>query len=257
MMIEKLFSLKGKIALVTGASSGLGYHFARVLAAAGAVVVVSARREAKLEKLVKEITSAGGQAIARVMDVRDSDGVMSCFERLEGDVGVIDVLVNNAGISEPEYFLDVDEESWDRVMETNLKGAWRVARACAQQLIAAGKPGSIINIASLLGLATQSMQSTYCISKAGVVHMTRALAAELMRYHIRINAIAPGYFLTEINRDFFASQKGRDYIKTIPARRLGEADELSGPLLLLASEAGSFLNGVVLPVDGGHLVAGR
>lgn len=243
--------------MVTGASSGLGYHFAKVLAEAGAIVVVTARRKEKLDKLVDEIAAAAGQAIAMAMDVCENDSVVDCFEKSERDAGVIDVLVNNAGISDPKYFLKVDEESWDKMMETNLKGAWRVARECSQRLVAASQPGSIINIASLLGLATQSMQSTYSISKAGIAHMTRAMAMELTRYHIRVNAIAPGYFLTEMNEDFFASQKGQDYINSIPSRRLGRADELTGPLLLLASDAGSFVTGIVLPVDGGHLVAGR
>lgn len=256
-MSAELFSLSGKIALVTGASSGLGYQCAKVLAEAGANVVVAARREAKLEQLVNEIKSSGAQAQALRMDVTSAESVHSAFERIEKELGVVDVLINNAGVADTKFFLEVKETDWDYTMNTNLKGAWRVASECSKRLVKAGQAGSIINITSLLALATQSMQSIYAISKAGVAHMTHSMATELVRYQIRVNAIAPGYFLTEMNEEFFASEKGQAYTKTLPMRRLGKPEELSGAILLLASDAGSYINGVVLPVDGGHLVAGR
>jgi NAD(P)-dependent dehydrogenase (short-subunit alcohol dehydrogenase family) len=253
----ELFSLSGKTALVTGASSGLGHHFAKVMAEAGAHVVAAARRSEKLEQLVNEISSHNAQATAIAMDVTSAESVHSAFDAIEKEIGVVDVLLNNAGVAEPKLFLDVDETDWDYIMETNLKGAWRVASETSKRLVKAGLPGSIINISSLLALATQSMQSIYSISKAGIANMTHSMASELMPYQIRVNAIAPGYFLTEMNEAFFSSEKGKAYIKTLPTRRLGNAEELTGAALLLASDAGSFINGVVLPIDGGHLVAGR
>jgi len=256
-MKDNLFSLDGKIALVTGASSGLGYHFGKVMAKAGAQVVVAARRKEKLEQLVADIETHGGEAVAVQMDVTNKKSVGSAFDKIEKNVGVVEVLINNAGVAQTQFFTDVEEADWDHVMNTNLKGAWRVASVCSNRLIAAGKPGSIINLSSILSLGTQTMQSVYAISKAGVSHMTHCMSAELMRHQIRVNAIAPGYFLSEMNEDFFKSEKGQAYVKTLPARRLGNHEELSGAVLLLASEAGSFITGVVLPVDGGHLVAGR
>lgn len=256
-MNNELFSLEGKIALVTGASSGLGVHFAKVLAGAGASVVAAARRLDKLKKLVDEITEADGIATAVALDVTDNDSVLAAFDKAEDAYGVIDVLINNAGVADPKYFLDIDESNWDFILETNLKGAWRVARECCDRLVKSRQTGSIVNIASLLGLATQSKQTAYAVSKAGLIHLTRSMALELSRYGIRVNAIAPGYFKTEINADFFASDRGKQYLKTIPSRRLGELDELDGPLLMFASDAGSFLTGAVLPVDGGHMVASR
>jgi NAD(P)-dependent dehydrogenase (short-subunit alcohol dehydrogenase family) len=256
-MSNELFSLNGKIALVTGASSGLGYHFSKVLADAGAQIVVAARRKNKLEQLVKDIQKAGGSALAIQMDVTDKDSVDDAFDEIEKELGVVDVLINNAGVAKTQFFTAVEEADWDYTMDTNLKGAWRVGSVCSKRLIAAGKPGSIINLSSILSVGTQTMQSVYAISKAGVSHMTHCMAAELMRYKIRVNAIAPGYFLSEMNEDFFNSEKGQAYIKILPARRLGENEELTGAVLLLASEAGSFITGVVLPVDGGHLVGGR
>ena len=256
-MNNELFSLKGKNALVTGASSGLGKHFAKVLAGAGASVVVAVRRLDKLSKLVVEITEADGIATAVEMDVTDNDSVKAAFDKAEVSFGVIDVLINNAGVADPKYFLDIDESSWDFILETNLKGAWRVARETCERLVKSKQTGSIVNIASLLGLATQSKQTAYAVSKAGLIHLTHSMALEMSRYGIRVNAIAPGYIKTDMNADFFNSDRGKQYLKTIPSRRLGEINELDGPVLMFASDAGSFLNGAVLPVDGGHMVAGR
>lgn len=253
--VENLkLTLHGKVAFVTGASSGLGNHFAKVLAAAGAQVAIAARREQKLEALVNEIEAAGGTALSLPLDVTDAHSVTSALEEAESALGLPTVLVNNAGVAAAEVFEKGTEESWDYVMDTNLKGAWRVAHAFANRLIDTGTPGSIVNIASVLGLGVGHGLSTYAISKAGVVQMTKHMATELAGKGIRTNALCPGYFKTEMNGDFFDTKEGQDYIKTTPARRTGILDELSAPLLLLASDAGSFINGVALPVDGGHLV---
>ncbi|WP_290648853.1 glucose 1-dehydrogenase [Aquisalimonas sp.] len=254
-MNDALFDMTGRVALVTGASSGLGAHFARVLAGNGARVVVAARRQDRLRELVDGIGAAGGEATAIAMDVTDADSVGKGFDAAEQAYGVVDVLVNNAGVAQSRSFLKTTEADWDHVMETNLKAAWRVARVGAERMKQAGQPGSIVNIASLLGLGVQFGESLYATSKAGVVQLTRHMALELMRYRIRVNAICPGYFETEMNRDFFKSDRGQSYVRdNIPSKRLGDLPELSGPLLLLASDAGSFVNGIALPVDGGHLL---
>jgi len=247
------FSLAGRVALVTGASSGLGRHFAKVLANAGANVVVAARREDRLAQLVDEIAANGGQALAVPMDVTEEASIVTAFDRAEATFGTVDVLVNNAGIGDPRAFLETDEAAWDMMMDTNLKSAWRIAREACERLVNAGKGGSIINIASIFGLRVGSNLSHYAVAKAGVVQLTRALGLELARHGIRVNAIAPGYFATEMTGDFFSTEKGQAYIKQkVPLRRLGQAEELSGPLLLLASDAGAFMTGAVIPVDGGH-----
>ncbi len=254
-MNQQLFDLSGRVALVTGASSGLGAHFARVLAGNGARVVVAARRVERLRELTDGIAADGGEARAVAMDVTDPDSVQAGFDAAEEAFGTVDVLVNNAGVARSRSFLKTTETDWDFVMDTNLKAAWRVARAGAERMKKAKRGGSIVNIASLLGLGVQFGESMYATSKAGVVQLTRHMALELMRYDIRVNAICPGYFETEMNKDFFASEQGQDYVQgQIPSKRLGDLSELSGPLLLLASDAGSFVNGVALPVDGGHLV---
>jgi NAD(P)-dependent dehydrogenase (short-subunit alcohol dehydrogenase family) len=233
--MQNIFDLSGCVALVTGASSGLGEHFAQVLAAAGAKVVVAARRVA--------------------IDVTDPASVASGFNDAERAFGALDILINNAGVAKPTVFLKSSEEDWDFVMQTNLKAAWRVAREFSERLVAVGKPGSIVNIGSVLGLGVGYGETLYSISKAGIVQLTKNMALELMRNQIRVNALCPGYFETEINADYFKSERGQTYItKNIPSKRLGQLDELTGPLLLLASGAGSFVNGVALAVDGGHLV---
>tara|TARA_R110002073_G_scaffold255568_1_gene418077 strand:+ start:923 stop:1690 length:768 start_codon:yes stop_codon:yes gene_type:complete len=252
--MQDIFSLQGKIALITGASSGLGGHFAKTLARAGASVVVAARRRDKLDQLVGEIAGEGGTVMAVTMDVTDGDSVRAAYDAAEAQMGIIDVIVCNAGVADTKSFLDMDEDSWDFTMDTNLKGVWRVAQEGCRRLVKADKPGVVINISSLLGLAFQTLQTAYATSKAGVIHMTRCMASELMRHNIRVNSIAPGYFKTEMNAAFFDTEKGKAYIKTIPARRLGDLAELDGPLLLLASDASSFVNGTTLIVDGGHLV---
>lgn len=246
------FSLKGKVALVTGASSGIGYHLAQGLAEAGATIVAAARRIERIEELVRNINDAGGSAMAVAMDVTSAASVRSAFDAAQAEVGLCDIIINNAGVAAPAPFLKIDEASLDTVLDTNLKGVWHVSQEAARRLVEAERPGSIINIASVLGLGALPGYSTYCTSKGAVIQLTRSLANDLMRYGIRVNAIAPGWFETEMSEGFFASEKGQAYIASIPARRLGQLDELIGPVLLLASEAGSFVNGVVLPVDGAH-----
>ena len=248
------FNLTGKTALVTGASSGLGEHFALILSEAGARVVVAARRVERLQSLVQRIESTGGQALAVAMDVTDADSIDAGFNQAEAAFGTVDILVNNAGIGDPVPFLDMSEGNWRSMLDTNLDGAWRVAHRATVAMARTGSGGSVINIASILGLRVGTALSHYAVAKAGVVQLTKAMALELARHDIRVNAIAPGYFRTEMNSDYFDTEKGQQYIRSkVPMRRLGQLEELSGPLLLLASEAGSFITGSVLNVDGGHL----
>ena len=246
------FDLHGRVALVTGASSGFGEHFTRVLAAAGAQVVAGARREDRLHRLVAEIGAE--QALAVAMDVTDAASVAAAFTAAEAKFGTVDLLVNNAGVAAPGTLHKTTEADWDWVVDTNLKGAWLVAAEAARRLLAAGKGGAIINIASVLGMATSRGHGVYSATKAGVIQLTRHMALELAGKGIRVNAICPGYFKTEMNDEYFDSAAGQAYIAATPGGRLGRMDEIDGPLLLLASEAGSFINGALLPVDGGHLV---
>ncbi|MDX1451581.1 MAG: SDR family oxidoreductase [Oleiphilaceae bacterium] len=249
MSIEA-FSLKGKAALVTGASSGIGEGLALGLASAGATVVVAARRKERLDALVARIEESGGKAFAIAMDVTDRRSVDEALATAEAAVGGISIVVNNAGVAAPNNFLKISEKDRDHVMNTNFNGVWNVAQACALRMVANELSGSIINIASVLAIGAQSGQSVYAASKAAVAHLTRNMALDLIRHNIRVNAIAPGWFLTEMNQDFFATEQGQAYIKTMPARRLGKIEELVGPVVMLASDSASFVNGAVIPVDG-------
>lgn len=251
-IIEEQFSLKGKTALVTGASSGIGHELARGLARAGATIVAAARRGERLAQLVDEIRSSGGTAIAASMDVTDLQSINTAYDNAEATVGTINIIVNNAGVGVPEPFLKCDQEGLDFIMGTNFGGVWHVAQEGARRMVATGSSGSIINIASILGMAGAKGYTAYCASKGAVIQLTRAMALDLMKYGIRVNAIAPGWFMTEMNEEFFQSQTGQTYIQRMPAQRLGKVSELLGPVLMLASDAGSFVNGVVLPVDGAH-----
>jgi NAD(P)-dependent dehydrogenase (short-subunit alcohol dehydrogenase family) len=244
------FDLKSRTALVTGASSGLGVHFARVLARAGAEVVVGARRVEALERLVGEIKAEGGSARAIALDVSDAASVAAAEAQLER----LDILVNNAGIVREASAFDQSEEDWDAVIDTNLKGAFLVSQMAGRLMRAAEKGGSIINIASVLGLRQTGGVLPYAVSKAGVVQLTQTLALEWARYGIRVNAIAPGYFKTELNAHFWETDAGAAAIKRIPQRRIGRYEDLDGPLLLLASDASLYMTGAIVSVDGGHVV---
>ncbi len=253
-MTKSVFDVSGKVALVTGASSGFGAHFAKALARYGAKVVVAARREDRLKVLASEIAANGGEALAVPLDVTDADSVAAAFDAAENAYGVVDILSNNAGVADSKSAVDIDEESWDWVLDTNLKGVWLVAREAGTRMIAAGTSGSIVNTASILGLRVALAASSYSASKAAVIQLTKSLALEWSRKKIRVNALCPGYFVTELNAPYFATEKGQRYLEQTPAQRSGEIDELTAPFMLLASDAGSFVNGVALPVDGAHSI---
>jgi NAD(P)-dependent dehydrogenase (short-subunit alcohol dehydrogenase family) len=253
--MSKRFDLTGKVALVTGASSGLGVHFARTLAAAGASVAIAARRANRLASLQAELQSAGAKAVAVELDVQSGDSITAAFAAAEEALGPIDIVVNNAGISIVKPALEMPVEDWDAVVNTNLRGAWLVAQAAGKRWLMAKRPGVIVNIASILGLRTIGQVAPYNASKAGLIHLTRALAMEWARHDIRVNAICPGYIETEMNGDFWKTPAGQRLIDRIPQRRIGKPEHLDGALLLLASEAGSFMTGSVLTVDGGHMVS--
>jgi len=244
--------LNGRVALVTGASSGLGRHFALVLARAGAKVAICARRSDKLEALAEEIAAAGGRALPLVMDVTERATIVEAFAHAETELGTPDILVNNAGVALDKASLEQSEEEWDRVVDTDLKGAWLVACEAARRLIAAEKGGSIINVASILGLRGSARVSAYGAAKAGLINLTSSLAAEWARYDIRVNALCPGYIVTDLNREFLESPLGEKLKKRVPQRRFGRLQDLDGPLLLLASDASLWMTGSALVVDGGQ-----
>jgi NAD(P)-dependent dehydrogenase (short-subunit alcohol dehydrogenase family) len=252
---EALFGLAGKTALVTGASSGLGRHFAGVLARAGANVVLAARRAEVLWEAVAELEAAGFSAAATVMDVSDAGSVGSAFEQAEQAFGPISILINNSGVALSGSSLDLEEADWDRTLDTNLKGAWLVSRAFGRSAKAEKRAGVIVNVASILGFRVAGHVSAYAVSKAGLVQLTQAMGLELARFGIRVNALAPGYIATDLNRDFFGSDAGKPMIARIPQRRLGALEDLDGPLLLLASDASRYMTGSTITVDGGHLVS--
>jgi NAD(P)-dependent dehydrogenase (short-subunit alcohol dehydrogenase family) len=247
--------LSGKSILVTGASSGLGRHFADRLAEEGATVIVAARRAGELERLVAEIRAAGGGAYAVVMDVTDLASVKAGIAEAVRLAGGLDGLVNNSGVTENVPLLDQSEEGWDRVLDTNLRGAWAVATEAARQMVGAKRGGTIVNVASVLALRQGGQLTAYATSKAALVQLTKQMALEWARHGIRVNALAPGYVETDLNRDFFQSPPGEAMIKRIPQRRLGQPADLDGALMLLLSDAAAYITGAVLAVDGGHLVS--
>ncbi|MBK8767532.1 MAG: SDR family oxidoreductase [Burkholderiaceae bacterium] len=254
------FDLTGKIALVTGASSGLGARFARVLAANGAQVVLASRRVERLKELRAEIESDGGAAHVVAMDVTDLASIRSAVAHAETEAGPIDILVNNSGVSTTQKLVDVTDEDYDFVFDTNTKGAFFVAQEVAKRMIARSRGGAndalprqarIINIASMAALKVLSQIGLYCMSKAAVVHMTKAMALEWGRYNINVNAICPGYIVTELNEQHWETEAGRKLVSLLPRKRLGQAQDLDGLLVLLASEQSGFINGAVIAADDG------
>lgn len=248
------FRLDGRIVLVTGASSGLGAHFAALLAQAGASVALAARRTDKLQPFVDGIARTGGRARALAMDVTDAASVARGLDEL-ASWGSPDVVVNNAGVTVTKPLLEQTEADYDAVIDTNLKGCWLVATEAARRMVAAGRGGCIVNVASILGERVAGGVAPYAVSKAGVIQATKAMALELARHRIRVNALLPGYVATDLNREFLASDAGKRLEQRIPSRRFGTLTDLDGPLLLLASDASSYMTGAVIPVDGGHLVS--
>ncbi|KKC26585.1 2-deoxy-D-gluconate 3-dehydrogenase [Sphingomonas sp. SRS2] len=246
-----LLNLQGKTAFVTGASGGLGAHFAEVLARAGAAVVIGARREAALADVAQRIRAAGGTCTTTALDVSRADSIAAVEPLLSG----VDILVNNAGIAIDKPFLDQSEADWDAVVDTNAKGMFLLTQAAARAMRARGAGGSIINIASIVGLRQSGRIASYAASKAAAVQLTKVAALELARFGIRVNAICPGYIATDINADFWETDAGKAMLQRIPQRRTGKASELDGPLLLLASDASSYMTGSVIVADGGHLVS--
>lgn len=249
-------TLGGHTALVTGANGGLGSHFARTLARAGAAVALTARRPESLQAAANEIEMAGGRALALALDVTRPDDAQHAIDEAAAALGPVTIVVNNAGIAITKPLLDHTEDDWRQVLGVNLDGAWRVAQAAARHMVAHGRGGSIVNIASVLGLRVTAQVPSYAASKAGLIHLTRAMALELARHRIRVNALAPGYIGTAINQAFFASEAGQAMVKRIPQRRLGTPEDLDGALLLLVCDAGAHITGSVLTVDGGHHASG-
>jgi NAD(P)-dependent dehydrogenase (short-subunit alcohol dehydrogenase family) len=249
------FDLTGEVAFVTGASSGIGRHFAELLAAAGAKVALAARRLDRLAELAREIETAGGQSLPIVCDVTHPDDVAAAVATAENELGPLSILVNNAGVVVSKPLFEHTEADWDCVVDTNLKGAWLAAREFAHHLVAVKRPGRIINISSVLGFRTIGRVPAYCAAKAGLTHLTHVLAMELARYGILVNALAPGYVETDFNRGFFQTEAGKALISRIPLKRLGQTEDLDGALLFLASPASAYVTGAVISVDGGHGVA--
>jgi NAD(P)-dependent dehydrogenase (short-subunit alcohol dehydrogenase family) len=251
--------LSGRVALVTGASSGLGAQFAKTLAAAGAGVVLAARRVERLKTLRAEIEAADGDAHVVGMDVTDIDSIRAAVAHAETEMGTIDILVNNSGVSTTQKLTDVSGEDYDYVMNTNARGAFFVAQEVAKRMIARSKgaaPGTftggrIVNIASMAGLRVLSQIGVYAMSKAAVVHMTRAQALEWGRHGINVNAICPGYIDTEINHHHWNTEAGQKLVSMLPRKRLGKPSDLDTTLLMLCANESHFVNGAVIAADDG------
>ena len=254
MDTAELFSLKGRVALVTGASSGLGRRFAQVAAANGARVVLTARRRDRLEALKTEIEGAGGTALVAAADVTDRAALDSVFAAAEVQFGTVDLFVANAGIGVRAYPSEVDEAGWRADIDVDLGSAFFSCQSAAQRMVAAGRPGSIVAIASIAGLRTATRLAPYAIAKAGLIHAMKMMAHEFGPMGVRVNTIAPGWVMTEMANDFLTSPDGIAFVKTLPLGRHGQPADLDGAFLLLASDAGRFITGVTLPVDGGNML---
>ena len=249
--------LAGRVALITGASAGLGKHFARFLSGQGAQTVLAARRIEKLEETAGPIRAAGGVAHCITLDVMESSQIQIAFDKAEDAFGRVDILINNSGIAVAGKLPNISEDDWEAVIGTNLKGAWMMAQEAARRMIAAEKQGSIVNLASVLAFRTQKALSTYSISKAAVAQMTRAMAAELAPHGIRVNALAPGYIATDMNSKFLYSKRGQEMMSQVPLGRYGEMEELNECLMMLAGDKSKYLTGAVIPIDGGHSLSIR
>jgi 3-oxoacyl-[acyl-carrier protein] reductase len=254
MKAAKLFDLTGRVALVTGASSGLGQQFARALADNGAAVALVARRTERLAAFKSEIEAAGGRAVAIEADVTDRAAMIAAFEQAERAFGTVTILVNNAGVAHSGRALDMSPEEWRRVLSIDLDAVFYWAQEGARRMLAAKSKGAIVNIASVLGFGVSKGVAAYATAKAGVVQITKALALELAFKGVRVNAIAPGWFVTEINDKYLNSETGLALKREIPVGRFGASGDLDGALLLLASDAGSYITGATIVVDGGQLV---
>jgi 3-oxoacyl-[acyl-carrier protein] reductase len=254
MKAADMFSLKGRVALVTGASSGLGVQFARALSDNGAAVALVARRADRLKSLQNEIEEKGGRAVAIEADVTDHAAVVRAFDAAEKAFGTVTILVNNAGIAHGGRAVEMPPEEWRKVLSTNLDAVFFWAQEAARRLLAAKKQGAIVNIASVLGLAVSKGAVAYAAAKAGVVQVTRALAVELAFKGVRVNAIAPGWFVTEMNNEYLTGEAGAAIKREIPMGRFGNPGDLDGALLLLVSDAGSYITGATVVVDGGQVV---
>ena len=247
-----MFRLDGKTALVTGASSGLGRRFAKVLATAGARVAIAARRTDRLDELAREITAAGGTALAVAMDVTRVESISAAITQVEKGLGPVNILVNNSGVAVDKRLGRFTEADYDKVMDTNLKGAFFVAQEVGQRMIDAKRPGNIINIASTAGLRPFTTLVVYGMSKAGLIYMTRAMASEWARRDISVNAMCPGYISTELNAHHWETDAGKKLIAMLPRQRVGKEEDLDGLLLLLASDAARMINGAIIPIDDGY-----
>lgn len=254
MKAADMFSLNGRVALVTGASSGLGVQFAKALADNGAAVALVARRADRLKSLKDEIEGKGGRAVAIEADVTDHAAVARAFDAAEKAFGIVTILVNNAGIAHGGRAVEMPPEEWRKVLSTNLDAVFFWAQEAARRLLAAKKQGAIVNIASVLGLAVSKGAVAYAAAKAGVVQVTKALAVELAFKGVRVNAIAPGWFVTEMNDDYLSGEAGDAIRREIPMGRFGNPGDLDGALLLLVSDAGSYITGATIVVDGGQVV---
>ncbi|MEX0809185.1 MAG: glucose 1-dehydrogenase [Dongiaceae bacterium] len=246
------FDLSGRIALVTGASGAFGRQFANALAKAGAAIILAGRRQDALDDVRGGIEQAGGRAETLVIDVTRGDVVASALQKATRGLGLPDILINNAGTASGKFAADLTEADWDKVMNVNLRGAFLVAQGFARARIAAGGGGAIVNIASITGLTAPPAIAPYAISKAAVIQMTRVLAREWARHSIRVNALCPGYFESDMTSDYLKTPSGQRMVQAIPMRRIGKPGELDGALLLLASDAGSYMTGTTIVLDGGQ-----
>jgi len=249
------FTVAGEVAFVTGASSGIGLYFAELLALAGAKVALAARRADRLDAACATIRERGGTCLAVPFDVTSRTSIVRALGAAEDGLGPLSVLVNNAGVVVSKPFFEHTEEDWDQVVDTNLKGAWLAAREFAHHLVERNRGGRIVNIASVLSFRTIARVPSYLAAKAGLLHLNGALAMELARYNILVNAIAPGYVVTDFNREFLASEAGLKLAARVPMKRVGQVEDLGGALLFLASPASAYMTGACLSVDGGHGVA--